>query len=217
MKSSSPARPRVVIFDLGKVLVDFDYSLAARRIAAQGTLPADAVQRFIDHSPLLFRFETGQITREEFFAEVKSAAGFSGSFDQFSKFFADIFAPIGPMVELHARLRAAAVPTFIFSNTNELAVGHIRKNFPFFSRFDGYILSYEHGTMKPHASLYEVVEHETGCRGGELFYVDDRPENLETASDRGWQVVLQKNPGATRRAMKAAGLPVWRDVPYHSV
>jgi HAD superfamily hydrolase (TIGR01509 family) len=188
--------------------VDFDYGLAAQRIAAQGTLPADAVQRFIDHSPLLFRFETGQITRESFFAEVKSATGFCGSFEQFSEFFADIFAPITPMVELHTRLRAAAVPTFIFSNTNELAVGHIRKSFPFFSDFDGYILSYEHGAMKPDASLYDVVERETGCRSGELFYIDDRSENLETAAARGWQVVLQENPGATRRAMKAAGLPV---------
>jgi FMN phosphatase YigB (HAD superfamily) len=166
------------------------------------------VQRFIDHSPLLFRFETGQITCEAFFAEVKSATGFGGSFGRFSEFFADIFTPIGPMVELHVRLRAAAVPTYIFSNTNELAVGHIRKNFPFFSNFDGYILSYEHGAMKPNPSLYEVVERETGCRGGELFYIDDRTENLETAAQRGWQVVLQEDPGATRGAMRAAGLSV---------
>jgi HAD superfamily hydrolase (TIGR01509 family) len=198
----------VVIFDLGKVLVDFDYGLAARRIAAQGTLPPDAVQGFIDHSPLLFRFETGQITKEAFFAEVVSATGFRGTFEQFREFFADIFSPIGPMVELHARLRAAAVKACIFSNTNELAVGHIRKNFPFFSRFDGYILSYEHGAMKPAAVLYEVVESETGCRGGELFYIDDRAENLETAAKRGWQVVLQENPDTTRKAMEAAGLPV---------
>jgi len=36
---------RIVVFDLGKVLVDFDYSIAGRRIAAQANLSAADVQR----------------------------------------------------------------------------------------------------------------------------------------------------------------------------
>src|SRR5437870_4541275 len=136
-------RPHVVVFDLGKVLVDFDYSIAARRIAARGRLSAEEIKRLIDHSPLLFRYETGRLTKEQFFAEICSATGFSGGLDEFSEFFADIFVPIEPMVALHAALRQRGVPTYIFSNTNELAAGHIRRQFPFFSDFDGYILSYE--------------------------------------------------------------------------
>ena len=75
---------------------------------------------------------------------------------------------MAPMVEIHARLRRRGIPTYIFSNTNELAVGHIRSSYPFFSEFDGYILSYEHGAMKPAAKLYEVVERQTGRRGAEI-------------------------------------------------
>ncbi len=30
---------KVVVFDLGKVLVDFDYSIAARKVAARSTKP----------------------------------------------------------------------------------------------------------------------------------------------------------------------------------
>src|SRR5439155_22812196 len=141
-------RPRAVVFDLGKVLVDFDYHIAGRRIAARGKMSAGEVQKFIDHSPLLIRFETGQMSREQFFAEVKSATGFDGTLDEFTEFFADIFSPIEPMLKLHAALRQRGVPTYVFSNTNELAVGHIRKNFPFFNQFNGYVCSYEHGAMK---------------------------------------------------------------------
>ena len=182
MKSTDVSRPKAIIFDLGKVLVDFDYAIAGRSIAGHGRLSADQVREFIDHSPLLFRFETGQINKDEFFAEIQATTGFTGSIEEFSGFFSDIFTPIEPMVTLHAELRARGVPTYIFSNTNELAVGHIRRNFPFFSRFDGYILSYEHGAMKPDPRLYEVVEANTGCRNRELFYIDDRPENIETAA-----------------------------------
>jgi 2-haloacid dehalogenase len=110
------------------------------------------------------------------------------------------------MIALHARLRSAGAPLFIFSNTNGFAVRHIRENYPFFGGFDDYIFSYEHGAMKPEAALYEVVEVKTGRRGGGLLYVDDRPENIETARQRGWQAVLHSSADETARAMRAAGL-----------
>jgi HAD superfamily hydrolase (TIGR01509 family) len=198
--------PQAVIFDLGKVLVDFDYSIAARRIAARGQIVPEKVRDFIDHSPLLFRFETGQMSKEEFFEEVRLATRFEGDFAEFASFFADIFAPMEPMVQIHASLRRRGMPTYIFSNTNELAVGHIRRNFPFFSEFDGYILSYQHGAMKPDARLYEVVEQVSQHKGTELLYLDDRPENIAAGAARGWQVILQETAEKTKAAMQAMGL-----------
>src|SRR6202007_2046278 len=142
---------------------------------------------FLDHSPLLFRFETGHLTKHEFFAEVCAGTGFRGDLEEFGLLFGDIFEPITAMVELHAALRRKGVPTYIFSNTNELAVAHIRRSFPFFSGFDGYILSYQHGAMKPQPRLYEVVEEVTGRREEKILYLDDSPENVTAGSARGWQ------------------------------
>ena len=143
-----------------------------------GRLSADEVQRFIDHSPLLFRFETGQINQEQFYREVCAVTGFSGPIEEFGGFFADIFTPIEAMVELHARLRARGIPTFILSNTNDLAVDHIRRNFPFFSNFTGYVFSFQHGVMKPDARLYQVVERMAGIAGEQILFLDDRVENV---------------------------------------
>ena len=200
--------PEVVVFDLGKVLVDFDYSIAARKIAAQATLPATAVQQIIDHSPLLFRYETGIIDRQGFYQEVCQATGFTGSLDQFTEFFADIFSPIPEMVALHARLRQQQVPTFIFSNTNDLAIRHIRRSFAFFAHFDAYVLSYEHGAMKPEARLYEVVEQVTGRGEEQIAYVDDRFENTQAGASRGWQIVHHQTPERSIAAIRDFGLPV---------
>jgi HAD superfamily hydrolase (TIGR01509 family) len=198
--------PQVVVFDLGKVLVDFDYGIVARKIAARSNLSATEVQKFIDHSPLLFRYETGLMTKQEFFEAISKETGFRGDLEEFSVIFADIFEPIPLMVELHASLRKKGLPTFIFSNTNELAVAHIRKSYPFFANFDGYILSYQHGAMKPHAKLYEVVERETRRRDSEILYLDDRVENVAAGKERGWQVILQESPEKTWSALKALGL-----------
>jgi len=198
--------PEVVVFDLGKVLVDFDYGIAARKIAARGNLADDEVKGFLDHSPLLFHYETGLITRREFFEAVRKATGFDGGFEEFGSFFADIFWEIPAMVEMHATLRRRMIPTYIFSNTNDLAVEHIRRNFPFFSNFDGYILSYEIGAMKPDANIYEALERMSGKRGAEVLYLDDRQENIAAGATRGWQVILQESPEKSQAAVKNTGL-----------
>ncbi|HEV2391818.1 MAG TPA: HAD family phosphatase [Verrucomicrobiae bacterium] len=198
---------QAVVFDLGKVLVDFDYGIAAQKIAARGKMNAQDIVQFLATSPLLYRYETGLVTNEQFYREVCDASGFCGSQDEFGETFGDVFTPIEPMIQIQAELRRRSIPTYIFSNTNELAVRHIRRSFPFFKHFNGYILSYEHGWMKPDPKLYEVVEKQTGRRGADLLYVDDRPENIATGAARGWQTILQETPEKTREAMQKLGIP----------
>ncbi len=106
------------------------------------------------------------------------------------------------MIELHAGLRRRGIPTWIFSNTNDLAIEHIRRSFPFFANFDGYIYSYEVGVMKPRAGIYAALEKRTGRHGGEILYLDDRPENAAAGAARGWQAILHETPEKTRTAMK---------------
>ncbi|HWF19851.1 MAG TPA: HAD-IA family hydrolase, partial [Verrucomicrobiae bacterium] len=177
--------PEVVVFDLGKVLVDFDYSRAARAIAARGTTSAETINQLINQSSLLVRYELGQMTDEAFFKEVCSVSGFKGDFEEFGKLFGNIFSEMPPMIELHAMLQKKKVPTYIFSNTNGLAIAHIRRTFPFFANFDDYIFSYEHGVMKPDAGLYEVVERKSNRYGEQILYIDDRPENVAAGAARG--------------------------------
>jgi FMN phosphatase YigB (HAD superfamily) len=197
---------KAVIFDLGKVLVDFDYSIAVTRIAARSRISLAEMGRLVAQSPLLLEYETGLLTSQQFFQAVCDACGFEGTFDEFGRCFGDIFVPIEPMVELHAALRRRGLPTYIFSNTNDLAIQHIRRSFPFFANFDGYVLSYEHRAMKPGAKLYEAVEAASGRKGAELLYLDDRPENIEAGAARGWQVILQESPEKTRAALQQLGL-----------
>src|SRR6476620_2722946 len=94
-------QPSVVVFDLGKVLVDFDYTIAAKKIASKGKILAEKIYESIALSTLLLKYETGLVTREDFFGAVCDATGYSGNIEEFGGYFADIFTPIDPMVELH--------------------------------------------------------------------------------------------------------------------
>jgi len=199
-------KPSVVVFDLGKVLLDFDYGIVARKISTRAKASADDVRKLLDHSPLLYRYETGLTTKEEFFKMVCDATGFCGGFDDFRHDFSDIFWEIWPMIQWQATLRAKKIPTFIFSNTNELAIAHIRKTFPFFQNFDGYIFSYEIGAMKPDAKIYEALEKMAGRRGAEILYLDDRAENIAAGAARGWQTILHRTSEETRLKISELGL-----------
>jgi FMN phosphatase YigB (HAD superfamily) len=198
--------PKTVVFDLGKVLVDFDYAIAVGKIVSRARMPIGELAHFINHSPLFSRYETGLLTSEEFYREICAATGFHGTFEQFGSYFADIFTEIGPMVQLHGTLCQEGIPTYAFSNTNDLAVRHIRRSFPFFTAFTGCILSYEHKAMKPDSRLYEVVERESGRRGPDILYFDDRPENVAAGAARGWQAILHESPEASLAVVEKLGL-----------
>lgn len=196
------SKPEVVVFDLGKVLVDFDYSLVANRLRARAPTPLADVAARLDQSPLLVEYETGRVGTAEFFAQVQRLTGYQGTLDEFAVAFADIFSPIEEMIAWHARLRSREIPTYIFSNTNELAVRHIRSAFPFFAGFDAYVYSHEVGAMKPDGKIYEAVEAVTGRSGGTILYIDDKAENIAAGRARGWHAIQHVTPAETLRAAR---------------
>lgn len=192
---------KAVVFDLGKVLIDFDYGIAARKLAQQSAVSAQEVQSIIDHSPLLFRYESAGMSTQEFFEEVRRLISFRGTFEEFAAAFADIFTEIPGMTRLHAELRSRGIPTFVLSNTNEIAIAHVRRNFPFFAHFTDYVFSFEHGVLKPERRIYEIAEECSGCRGGEILFLDDKPENVEGAARCGWEVICHVSVPQTREIL----------------
>ena len=193
----------IFIFDLGKVLVDFDYTIAAKKIAARSTkAPAD-LHAFLGSSPLLVEYESGRLTRQKFYEAVRDAVSFQGDLAEFSNHFADIFSEMSDTIALHAELRRRGFKTYIFSNTNDLANEHIRRNFPFFANFDGYIFSYEVGAMKPQPEIYAAMEKMCGRHGADLIYLDDRAENIAAGAARGWRAILHESSAKTRQALSS--------------
>lgn len=199
-------KPEVVVFDLGKVLVDFDYSIIAGRLKSRASVPLEDVATRLDQSPLLVAYETGRITTPEFFTEVQKLTGYQGTLEEFAVEFGDIFSPIDEMIALQGRLREQGIPTYIFSNTNELAVRHITSAYPFFSGFNGYVYSHEVGHLKPDAPIYEAVEGMTGKSGDAIVYLDDRAENIAAGAARGWQAILHETPAKTLARIAGLGL-----------
>ena len=184
--------PEVVVFDLGKVLLDFDYDIAIRRFAERSDVGIDKVRELINSS-VQYDYESGKITTDEFFSYVRNGAGFQGGRSEFVDFFSDIFSPMEMMLNFFKRVKKAGLPVCVFSNTNEIAIQFISKQYSFYDDFDFYVLSFQEKGMKPDEPIYRVVEKKTMKSGEAILYIDDRLENIETGNRLGWQTVLQND------------------------
>ena len=140
---------RWVIFDLGKVLLDFDFAIAAKELARYSPQEEEQILKSINQSPLLHTFERGDWSEAQFFQKLSVECRLEASLEELKKAFAEIFTPVPSMVGFMESLKERGIPVMVFSNTNVTAVDYIRAAFPFFARFDAYCLSYEHGCMKP--------------------------------------------------------------------
>lgn len=194
---------KTVIFDLGNVLLSFDFRIAANQLAKHSKIAEEEIVTLINQSKLLHQFERGEINSMQFYSEVTKACGYEKDLEQFSKDFSDIFEEIHPMVEFFKQLKRNGYKVALFSNTNEMATDFIRKQFSFLDEFDEIFLSYEHGIMKPTPSLYRIVESTLKKKGKDLFFIDDRPENIETAINLGWSGIIHTEAGKTINAVNS--------------
>jgi FMN phosphatase YigB (HAD superfamily) len=198
--------PKAVVFDIGNVLLDFDYRKTARRIEHLCDLKADELYNTIIGPGLFVDFESGRIDAQKFFTDFQSLSSYRGGQEEFAEAFGDIFSEVPEMIVFNERLRARNIPTYILSNTNELSIAWIRKRYPFFANFNGYIFSHKQECMKPCARIYEVVEERSGLRGPDLFYMDDKEENVAAAIARGWQAVHHVSPAQSLEIARNLGL-----------
>ena len=206
MSSGDMSPARIAVFDLGKVLLDFDYERAVCRLAAASATTRGAIRDLLLHSSLLERYETGRLSSPSFYEEFRQSVRYEGDYTAFRQSFADIFTPVESMVRLNQSLRERQVPTYILSNTNEIAIDHVRRQYPFFRDFCGFVLSYEHGAMKPQPTLYEIIEHTTAGSGQEICFLDDREENVAAGRERGWRAHQHKDSAETWAFVRGSGL-----------
>ncbi len=199
---------RVVAFDIGKVLLDFDYDIFLDRVAPRTHLDISALDRLLNQSPLLAEYESGSLDCADFFEEFQKESGYTGTRGEFAALFADIFTPIEEVVALHKQIAVSGLPTYTLSNTNPMAVQHIQQTYSFWPLFTDHVLSYEHGSLKPQSELYYQLEVVSDCSGKEIAYLDDRPENVATGKARGWKAIQFENPDQVQSAFQLMGFSV---------
>lgn len=177
-------KPTAAIFDIGNVLLKFDYLRAAWRLVEKNGLVD-----LPDRRPIVAAqhdFEAGIIDRGTFLATVRPHFKDSGPPDDFVRIWQEIFEENTPMTKV-ARDLAARMPVFLLSNISDLHVDHIRSTYPVFGIFRDAVYSHEAKLMKPDEAIFWHAAARFGIDPAATIYVDDMPENCETAVRTGYQ------------------------------
>lgn len=177
---------QAAIFDIGNVLVPFDYERIFRKLEA---CHPDGAR--MDRGPIFAMreaFESGRLSRDEFLAEIRNYVQFEGSDEELVRVWEDIFVENLPMNSLVESL-ARRMPLFLLSNTNCIHREYLLRVFPVFRHFQGGVYSYEVGLLKPDPSIFLLAAKTLGVEPSRTLYLDDMPENARAARSVGYQVV----------------------------
>jgi glucose-1-phosphatase len=173
------------LFDIGRVLLDFDFETSLARL-----VPADEVDLSARLHLLLERkdeFETGAITADEYTAWALQTLGSLASAADFHHAWQQIFTPNEPMWQSVRKLAAAGHRLILFSNINSIHAPWIFEEFPEFALFEGAVLSFQAGAIKPHPEIYHHAISRYELTAEDTLYIDDLPLNIATGERLGFR------------------------------
>jgi putative hydrolase of the HAD superfamily len=175
---------RAFLFDIGNVLVRFDFGAAYRALAPlSGIQHSSELLARIEEVKL--RYEDGQVSRADFLGKVFDFLEFRGSEEDFIAAWQGIFTPNEPMIRLVRSLHGR-FPLFLLSNTNCMHVEGLFRDFDVFSLFSGGTYSHVARASKPERRIFEIACAEHGLAPESTFFIDDLPANIGTAQQLGF-------------------------------
>jgi len=177
------------IFDIGRVLVDFDFDRALERLVRFAPHEKDELGQRIfamdaDGGSLSEEYEKGRISSEEYFREIKKRADLDLDYERFAEIWADIFTENENVTGFLESIKDQ--PKIILSNTCSMhwdrlgGCGNIKN----FFGADEIIKSYEVGLKKPDIRIFELAKKILPA-GREIIYFDDMEENVKAAKEVG--------------------------------
>ena len=173
------------LFDIGNVIVRFDFTRALRAVASLSDAPDEAaVLQRIDAVKLVY--EDGQMTRDAFLREAFALLKYRGTREQFIAAWQDIFWANEPM---HALIRSlhGRFPIHLLSNTNDMHVEGLFRDFDVFGCITTGVYSHEVQASKPDPRIYAIACEKCGIEPATTFFIDDLAANIEAARAAGFQ------------------------------
>lgn len=199
-----------VYFDLGNVILNFDHGLACENIGRLIDKPANEVRRVIFESDLQHQYEKGLIDDQAFHAAICDELQCECELTDLKAAASDIFKLNVAIVPLICALRRQGNRVGILSNTCaahwEFVTDGRYAILP--DLFEVHVLSYEVHSMKPEREIYDAAVDLAKTPAEDIFFMDDRAENVEGATAAGLNAFLYTDTNSLARQMAAAGLPV---------
>jgi len=178
-----------IVFDLGKVLIPFDYAPAINKLnQIEEGLGTKFIEFYKSNYHFHRDFESGKISEDKFVNKMLEVVDHKIDAETFKKYYADIFSLNEDVISLLPILKKD-YKLFLLSNTDSIHQKYGWQKYEFLKYFDNLILSHEVGAVKPEEKIYRKVEEVSGFPSEKHFYIDDIEEYVDAAINLGWDAV----------------------------
>ena len=178
-----------IFFDLGNVLVKFDsneliYSFFNKR--------QEEVKSFYFDS-LWNEYDQGLYSVEEMIEKgVKQFPELELSIKKLMYHWTEFVIPLKDNVAFIKDLKRLGYNVYILSNIPEDDTKYLR-SCGVFDNIDGGIFSYEYKKIKPDPEIFHILLKEYNLKASECLFLDDRKDNVESASNLGFETIEVKD------------------------
>ena len=190
-----------VVFDLGKVLVAFDWDVLAREIG----FTEEEIKIFNEKviGDRWDEFDRGVMPEEEVIEYVKEAI--PGMEDKFEELWrrVDETLYVYPYVDEWIRnLKERGYGIYILSNfPPRIFLKEEAEKFHFLKYADGKVVSGLVKIIKPDPEMYELLLRTYDLKAEECVFIDDRPGNIEGAKNVGLHGIVFESYEKTSREL----------------
>jgi HAD superfamily hydrolase (TIGR01509 family) len=200
LMTSAPSDIRVLLFDVGGVLVQLSGVEAMLEWLDNRISEDEFWRRWLQSVPVR-QFETGQIDADEFAIGVTSEFGLPVEPRQFLEAFIRWPTGLYPgTLEMLARI-PSSYQRAVLSNSNALHWPRVQTEMQLGAAFDNNFVSHLTGRIKPDAAAFEHVMESLGCSPASVLFLDDNLLNVDAAKRVGMQAVRVRGIDETRLAL----------------
>ncbi len=180
---------KTILFDLGGVVIDLDFSNFYNKIIAQSPLDTPKTRTMLEFFRQIGNYSKGKMSDDEFYqfaCNLLQVCTLDKS--EFFKAFNSIISGFDlEVIELIKKLSGKQIYRLIaLSNINYSHWNYVlAKNWNFIEFFDEIILSHEIHLNKPNPKIFEYVIQKAGCEPEEIVFIDDGLKNIHSAQGFG--------------------------------
>ena len=196
-----------IVFDLGRVLVDWDPRHLYRKLFDGDE---DAMERFLAEI-CTQEWNERQDAGRPFAEAVEELLALHPEHEALIRAFHErwpetVAGAIEGTVEVLADVRAAGYQLGALSNWSAETFHLVRARFEFFEWFDAIVLSGEVRILKPDPRIFAVLLERLGRRADECLFVDDSAANVEEARRLGFDTIRFVTPEELRAQLERRGV-----------
>lgn len=198
---------RLVIFDLGGVLVRLQPQRFLAKLAQDSGKPVEELQRIAEAPKLLEALELGRLSPRQFHEHLRQQVGVAWTFEEFAAAWNSILSENTDTTWLLPRLRQR-YKLLAMSNTNPLHHDYILQTWPVFTHLHHWATSYEIGYRKPEPQMYQFALRQADVPPHAAVFVDDVERHVAMAKRLGLTAIHFTDGLELEREFRAVGLHV---------